>query len=59
MSLVGSSEGDTAAGQAVLEAASGYVLDWHIGDRFAMEIQGVVILVSFPCDQHIVVQVLN
>ncbi len=29
--LVGSSEWDTAAGQAVLEAAGGYVLDWHTG----------------------------
>ena len=27
--LVGSSEWDTAAGQAVLEAAGGYLLDWH------------------------------
>ena len=27
--LVGSSEWDTAAGQAVLEAAGGHVLDWH------------------------------
>jgi 3'(2'), 5'-bisphosphate nucleotidase len=29
--LVGSSEWDTAAGQAVLEAAGGLVLDWHTG----------------------------
>lgn len=29
--LVGSSEWDTAAGQAVLEAAGGHVLDWHSG----------------------------
>jgi len=29
--LVGSSEWDTAAGQAVLEAAGGHVLDWHTG----------------------------
>jgi 3'(2'), 5'-bisphosphate nucleotidase len=29
--LVGSSESDTAAGQAVLEAAGGEVLDWHTG----------------------------
>lgn len=29
--LVGSSEWDTAAGQAVLEAAGGKVLDWHTG----------------------------
>lgn len=29
--LVGSSEWDTAAGQAVLEAAGGSVLDWHSG----------------------------
>jgi len=29
--LVGSSEWDTAAGQAVLEAAGGQVLDWHTG----------------------------
>ena len=29
--LVGSSEWDTAAGQAVLEAAGGAVLDWHTG----------------------------
>ena len=27
--LVGCSEWDTAAGQAVLEAAGGYLLDWH------------------------------
>lgn len=30
--LVGSSEWDTAAGQAVLEAAGGRVLDWHSGE---------------------------
>jgi len=30
--LVGSSEWDTAAGQAVLEAAGGKVLDWHTGE---------------------------
>ncbi|XDZ65393.1 3'(2'),5'-bisphosphate nucleotidase CysQ [Alphaproteobacteria bacterium LSUCC0684] len=29
--LVGSSEWDTAAGQALLEAAGGEVLDWHTG----------------------------
>lgn len=29
--LVGSSEWDTAAGQAVLESAGGQVLDWHTG----------------------------
>jgi 3'(2'), 5'-bisphosphate nucleotidase len=29
--LVGSSEWDTAAGQAVLEAAGGQVLEWHTG----------------------------
>jgi 3'(2'), 5'-bisphosphate nucleotidase len=29
--LLGSSEWDTAAGQAVLEAAGGQVLDWHTG----------------------------
>lgn len=29
--LVGSSEWDTAAGQAVLEGAGGQVLDWHTG----------------------------
>jgi 3'(2'), 5'-bisphosphate nucleotidase len=29
--LVGTSEWDTAAGQAVLEAAGGQVLDWHTG----------------------------
>lgn len=29
--LVGSSEWDTAAGQAVLKAAGGQVLDWHTG----------------------------
>lgn len=29
--LVGSSEWDTGAGQAVLEAAGGQVLDWHTG----------------------------
>lgn len=29
--LVGSSEWDTAAGQAILEAAGGQVLDWHTG----------------------------
>ena len=29
--LVGSSEWDTAAGQAVLEAAGGEVLNWHTG----------------------------
>lgn len=29
--LVGSSEWDTAAGQALLEAAGGQVLDWHTG----------------------------
>lgn len=29
--LVGSAEWDTAAGQAVLEAAGGQVLDWHTG----------------------------
>jgi 3'(2'), 5'-bisphosphate nucleotidase len=29
--MVGSSEWDTAAGQAVLEAAGGAVLDWHTG----------------------------
>jgi 3'(2'), 5'-bisphosphate nucleotidase len=29
--LVGSSEWDTAAGQAVLEAVGGQVLDWHTG----------------------------
>ncbi len=29
--LVGSSEWDTAAGQAVLETAGGQVLDWHTG----------------------------
>lgn len=29
--LVGSSEWDTAAGQAVLEATGGQVLDWHTG----------------------------
>ena len=29
--LVGSSEWDTAAGQAVLEGAGGHVLDWHTG----------------------------
>ena len=31
--LVGSSEWDTAAGQAVLEAAGGRVLDWHTGEQ--------------------------
>jgi len=30
--LVGSSEWDTAAGQAVLEAAGGAVLNWHTGE---------------------------
>lgn len=30
--LVGSSEWDTAAGQAVLQAAGGQVLDWHTGE---------------------------
>ncbi len=30
--LVGSSEWDIAAGQAVLEAAGGQVLDWHTGE---------------------------
>ena len=30
--LVGSSEWDTAAGQAVLEAAGGQVLEWHKGE---------------------------
>lgn len=30
--LVGSSEWDTAAGQAVLEAAGGQVLDWHTSE---------------------------
>ena len=30
--LVGSSEWDTAAGQAVLEAAGGQVLEWHTGE---------------------------
>jgi 3'(2'), 5'-bisphosphate nucleotidase len=30
--LVGSSEWDTAAGQAVLEAAGGHVLDWNTGE---------------------------
>lgn len=30
--LVGSSEWDTAAGQAVLEAAGGQVLNWHTGE---------------------------
>ncbi len=30
--LVGSSEWDTAAGQAVLEAAGGHVLNWHKGE---------------------------
>ena len=30
--LVGSSEWDTAAGQAVLESAGGEVLDWHTGE---------------------------
>lgn len=30
--LVGSSEWDTAAGQALLEAAGGRVLDWHTGE---------------------------
>jgi 3'(2'), 5'-bisphosphate nucleotidase len=30
--LVGSSEWDTAAGQAVLEAAGGNVFDWHTGE---------------------------
>ena len=29
--LVGSSEWETAAGQTVLEAAGGQVLDWHTG----------------------------
>lgn len=33
--LVGSSEWDTAAGQAVLEAAGGQVLDWHTGEALA------------------------
>lgn len=33
--LVGSSEWDTAAGQAVLEAAGGHVLDWHTGKALA------------------------
>ena len=33
--LVGSSEWDTAAGQAVLEAAGGQVLDWHTDLRLA------------------------
>ena len=31
--LVGTSEWDTAAGQAVLEAAGGSMLDWHTGER--------------------------
>lgn len=30
--LVGTSEWDTAAGQAILEAAGGSVLDWHTGE---------------------------
>ncbi len=30
--LVGCSEWDTAAGQAILEATGGQVLDWHTGD---------------------------
>jgi 3'(2'), 5'-bisphosphate nucleotidase len=30
--LVGSSEWDTAAGQAILEAVGGQVLDWHTGN---------------------------
>lgn len=29
--LAGSSEWDTAAGQAVLEAAGGQLMDWHTG----------------------------
>jgi 3'(2'), 5'-bisphosphate nucleotidase len=33
--LVGSSEWDIAAGQAVLEAAGGKVLDWHTGKALA------------------------
>ena len=33
--LVGSSEWDIAAGQAVLEAAGGQVLDWHTGKPLA------------------------
>lgn len=33
--LVGSSEWDTGAGQAVLEAAGGSVLDWHTGQPLA------------------------
>jgi 3'(2'), 5'-bisphosphate nucleotidase len=33
--LVGSSEWDIAAGQAVLEAAGGQVLDWHTGEALA------------------------
>lgn len=33
--LVGTSEWDTAAGQAVLEAAGGSVLDWHTGGPLA------------------------
>ena len=33
--LVGSSEWDTAAGQAVLEAAGGQVLDWRTGKSLA------------------------
>jgi 3'(2'), 5'-bisphosphate nucleotidase len=33
--LVGSSEWDTGAGQAVIEAAGGEVLDWHTGKALA------------------------
>lgn len=33
--LVGSSEWDTAAGQAILESAGGAVLDWHTGLRLS------------------------
>jgi len=38
--LVGSSEWDTAAGQAVLEAAGGQVLDWHSGQPLRYGKQG-------------------
>lgn len=38
--LVGSSEWDTAAGQAVLEAAGGQVLDWHTGQPLRYGKQG-------------------
>ena len=57
--LVGSSEWDTAAGQAILEAVGGSILDWHTGRplKYGKKIDATG--VCFVLELHIQLMILS